>query len=197
MKTKIILLIIIAILSIVCYTFVTAFYVEKQNVKRLLRNIESSHQDLEIYKTQNGQLAYTNEVLVYKVQELKKAVPKVIQELENLKVKPKHAKQYVETSVVYDTIITTQIRDSIIQDTVHIRTFNYSDLWVQIQGKAQGNTQEIALQITDTIIQVVYAGKRLKPWLWFFSPRQLEQVITSKNPNSTIIYNTTIEILKR
>ena len=55
-----------------------------------------------------------------------------------------------------------------------------------IEGIAIGSTQNVSIQSTDSLMQVVYKGKRKKPYLWFFSKRQLEQVITNKNPNSKL-----------
>ena len=48
----------------------------------------------------------------------------------------------------------------------------------------------------DSLIQVVYRGKRKQPWLWLFSPRPLEQLIYNKNPNSKISYQKTIKLSK-
>jgi hypothetical protein len=61
------------------------------------------------------------------------------------------------------------------------------------------NMDEVAtyVEIFAYYKEVVYKGERIHPWIWFFSRRKLEQMITAKNPNSTILYNRTIQLSKR
>jgi hypothetical protein len=37
----------------------------------------------------------------------------------------------------------------------------------------------------------------MKPWLWIFSPRKLQQRVSVSNPNSTIKYSNLIQIQKQ
>jgi hypothetical protein len=103
----------------------------------------------------------------------------------------------VSTTVVEtEKHIITTLRDSVIHDTVSVRVFSYSDPWYSIQGQANGDTQRVQIQSRDSLIQVVYKGKRSKPWLWILSPRRLQQRIYSSNPNSIITYSQLINIQK-
>jgi hypothetical protein len=50
------------------------------------------------------------------------------------------------------------------------------------------------LSYQDTLVQVVFRGKRIHPWLWIFSRRQLMQRIQLKNPQAQIHYSEIIQI---
>ena len=80
---------------------------------------------------------------------------------------------------------------------MHVRVFSYKDQWYTIKGQAIGDTQHVQIQNTDTLVQVVYKGQRVKPWLWIFSPRKLEQRVSVSNPNANIKYAQVIQIQKR
>ena len=74
--------------------------------------------------------------------------------------------------------------------------FNYHDEFYTMSGIAVGDTQKVNIQSRDSLIQVVYRGKRYKPWLWIFSRRRLEQVVGSKNKNCRVEYSKTIKVIE-
>jgi hypothetical protein len=77
-----------------------------------------------------------------------------------------------------------------------VKVFEYADQWYRIKGLSQGGSQQLLIHSTDTLTQVVYKGERVKPWLWIFSPRKLQQRVSVSNPNSTIKYSQFIQIVK-
>jgi hypothetical protein len=81
-------------------------------------------------------------------------------------------------------------------DTVQIRVFDYEDGYYSVHGQSWGDTQRVEVKSRDTLIQVVYKGRRERPELWIFSPRKLEQRLSLKNPNARIVYNKNIQIQK-
>ncbi|MBU0489989.1 MAG: hypothetical protein KKD31_18775, partial [Bacteroidetes bacterium] len=117
-------------------------------------------------------------------------------EIRNLKIKPNRVESFTETVVETEKQITTVLRDSIIHDTIQARVFDYADEFYSVAGIAIGDTQQVHIHSTDSLIQVVYKGKRRKPWLWIFSSRKLEQAIACKNPNAIVKYSRHIEISK-
>jgi len=92
--------------------------------------------------------------------------------------------------------ITTLLRDSIIRDTIQVRVFNYEDGYYTVEGIAEADTQRVRISSRDTLTQVVFRGKREKPWLWIFSPRQLVQRVALKNPNAKIEYSQIIQLME-
>lgn len=164
--------------------------------KRLSSNIKTLGAELSMVKTKSGQLAAQSDLLVLQTRELKKLFPKEVKQIENLGVKVNKTTQYSTTVVETKTNVLTTLRDSLIFDTVQVRVFDYQDQWYQIRGVIEKDTQRLVIKSMDTLTQVLYYGERQKPWLWFFSPRKLQQRVSVTNPNATIKYSQTIQIQK-
>jgi hypothetical protein len=164
--------------------------------KRLSSNIKTLGAELSMVKTKSGQLAAQSDLLVLQTRELKKLFPKEVKQIENLGVKVNKTTQYSTTVVETKTNVLTTLRDSLILDTIQVRVFDYQDQWYQIKGVIEKDTQRLVIKSTDTLTQVLFYGERQKPWLWFFSPRKLQQRVSVTNPNATIKYSQTIQIQK-
>jgi len=170
---------------------------EKRDKQRITQSFAAANQQLVYYRAKNGQLVANNQVLQLKTKELEEIYPQLLLEIKNMNIKPKHVTNYSETVVQSEKHITTVIRDSVVNDTVLIRCFDYADEYYQVKGIAVNDSQSIHITSVDTLIQVVYKGKRKRPFLWVFSPRTLQQSISCKNPNATIRYAKNIEIIKK
>ncbi len=164
--------------------------------KRLSSNIKTLGAELSMVKTKSGQLAAQSDLLVLQTRELKKLFPKEVKQIENLGVKVNKTTQYSTTVVETKTNVLTTLRDSLIFDTVQVRVFDYQDQWYQNNGVIEKDTQRLVIKSMDTLTQVLFYGERQKPWLWFFSPRKLQQRVSVTNPNATIKYSQTIQIQK-
>lgn len=164
--------------------------------QRLSSNIKTLGAELSMVKTKSGQLAAQSDLLVLQTRELKKLFPKEVKQIENLGVKVNKTTQYSTTVVETKTNVLTTLRDSIVLDTVQVRVFDYQDQWYQIKGVIEKDTQRLVIKSMDTLTQVLFYGERQKPWLWFFSPRKLQQRVSVTNPNATIKYSQTIQIQK-
>lgn len=164
--------------------------------KRLSSNIKTLGAELSMVKTKSGQLAAQSDLLVLQTRELKKLFPKEVKQIENLGVKVNKTTQYSTTVVETKTNVLTTLRDSIVLDTLQVRVFDYQDQWYQIRGVIEKDTQRLVIKSMDTLTQVLFYGERQKPWLWFFSPRKLQQRVSVSNPNATIKYSQTIQIQK-
>lgn len=180
---------------------------EKANSTRLQSNIrwgyEQGFQIIDTYKAKNGQLVARNAVLEITAKELRTGLAlDVVKHLENLGIKPKHITNYSETVIKHEKEIVTKLRDSIIYDTVKARCFQYQDKYNRFSGCAAGDVQNVRFLAIDSIIQVIYEGDRYnrkgkkRPKCFFWLPLRLDQVITSSNPSSKIIYSKTIQITK-
>lgn len=197
MKKKALSALLFILVCLVGFEYAKLYYTEKRERERITKSFQASRQTLTYYRTQNGQLAAKNQALQLQYNEVKQIFPKVLDEIRNLNIKLKHVTQYSETVVKQEKEIVTKLRDSLICDTIHAKVFNYHDSFYTVKGIAVGDSQKVHISSLDSLIQVVYKGKRGHPLLWVFSRRKLEQVITSKNPNSTILYNRTIQIVKK
>jgi hypothetical protein len=164
--------------------------------KRLSSNIKTLGAELVLVKTKSGQLAAQSDLLLLQTSEFKKLFSKEVKQIESLGVGVSKTTQFTTTVVETKTNVITTLRDSLILDTIKVRIFNYQDQWYQIQGISEKDTQRLVIKSTDTLTQVVYRGERIKPWLWVFSPRKLQQRVTVSNPNATIKYSQTIQIQK-
>jgi hypothetical protein len=181
----------------VAFEFGRLYFKERSEKNRLQNSFAAANETIKYYRTKNGQLAAQVSTVQLRYDELKQIFPKVIDEIKNLDIKPRHVTEYSETVVKQEKDFFTHLRDSIIRDTVRARVFNYQDSFYTVKGVAIGDTQKVHITSKDSLIQVAYKGERYKPWLWIFSRRKLKQAITCKNPNSTILYNRTINITKK
>jgi len=197
MKERISYLLIILILGFIAWAFGNEYYKQKETSDRLLQNCKALNGSLDYYETQNGTIAAKNQALQVKVSELAAVFPKAEKELANLDVKPKRVETYSESGLVQDKEIHATIRDSLLPDSIHAKNFSFHDAFYTIKGIQIGDSEKLNIHSIDTIIQVVYHGKRIRPWLWIFSSRTLEQVISAKNPNTSIVFNKTIQIVKQ
>ena len=168
----------------------------KNENSRISANLEAEVKALVELETKAGQVAYQNGVYQLQLKELVELYPNLINEIKNLKVKPKRAESILTTSIQSQKELTIELRDSVIYDTIQVKAFAYSDQWYNVSGYSNDKKQHVVISMQDTLIQVVYKGERKKPWLWIFSPRKLEQRIALKNPNAKISYTQFIEIQK-
>lgn len=164
---------------------------------RLSLNMQTLSREISFVKTQNGALAAQTDVLLLRTSELKSLFPKEAKAIKDMGVKVSNATQVSSTVVETQKNIITLVRDSIVSDTIHVKVFDYKDQWYQINGINQGDSQRLQIHSTDTLTQVVYKGERIRPWLWIFSPRKLQQRVSVSNPNATIKYSQFIQIQKQ
>jgi hypothetical protein len=169
----------------------------KQDNARLANNMETLNASIKYVRTQNGKLAAQTDVLLLRADELKELFPVQAKTVTDMGIKLNRAKQLSNTVIETQKNIITRVRDSIIHDTVRVKVFSYKDQWCQINGIGNEKTQQLSIFTTDTITQIVFKGERIKPWLWIFSPRKLQQRISVSNPNATIKYSSLIQIQKR
>ena len=196
MRTIITMTVLLTIAIIASIILGGELYKAKDNYKRIKRSFASSSQDLQYTKLENGKLAAKVDVLQLKHSELNKIFPEILNEIRNLNIKSKRVEYYSETIIKHEHNISSELKDSLLPDSNHIQYFDYKDEYYKVKGEIKHDSVRMNIISSDSLIQVVYRGKRIRPWLWFFSPRPLEQLIYSKNPNSKISYQKTIKLSK-
>lgn len=219
MKLKITLALIFALVLFVAI-YSTVRVTKLLNAKAVLENnirlgYEEGFRITEYYKAKNGDLVARNRVLQLTSQQIKNNIaPSVTASLDNLGIKPGRVEAYSENALVSYKEIVARVRDSLISivqpadsgtrppDTTQARIFHYSDPWYDVTGILIGDDQRLRISSVDTITQVIFRGARINkkgnkvPGWWIFTPRQLEQVISCKNPSNKIVYSKTIFISK-
>ena len=178
------------------FEFGKLYFNERKEKNRLEYSWKDSKQQIEYFKAKNGDLVAKNNVLQLKYSELKNIYPEIIAEIKNLRINPRRVEHFSETVIQQNKEIITTLKDSLIYDTIPVRVFNYHDEFYTIKGIAIGDTQKVHIESRDSLIQVVFKGERYKPWLWIFSRRKLQQVVSCKNPNNKIEYIRFFELLK-
>ena len=176
------------------FQFGRMYFNERKEKNRLEGSWKAADQQIVYYKAKNGNLVAKNDALLLKYRELKDIYPDIVAEINNLKVNPRQVEHFSETVVQQQKDIVTTLKDSLIYDTIPVRVFNYKDEFYTINGISIGDTQKVHIESRDSLIQVVYKGERYKPWLWIFSRRKLQQVVSCKNPNSKIEYSQSIRL---
>ena len=169
----------------------------REDNARLANNMETLNESIKYIQTQNGKLAAQTDVLLVRTGELKELLPVQAKTVTDMGIKLNRATQVSSTVIETQKNIITVVRDSIVHDTVWVKVFSYKDQWYQISGIGNDKTQQLSIFSTDTLTQVVFKGERIKPWLWIFSPRKLQQRVSVSNPNSTIKYSNLIQIQKQ
>jgi hypothetical protein len=196
MKVNLTILLLIVAMGFGNYYLFSELKQSRENYNRILESFSSVQNDLQIYMTKGDELAAKMNVLELNTREIKKVFPQVIKDIESLDIKLGRVNNYSNTVIRHEKEIVKVLRDSVVLDTVQVKIFDYTDEFYKVTGNILKDSIRMNIVSTDSLIQVVYRGKRPKPWLWFLSSRPLEQVIQSKNPDSKIIYSKNIQITK-
>jgi hypothetical protein len=164
---------------------------------RMAQNIEALGGTIKYLKSENGRLTSQTDVLTLRLAEIKSLFPKTMADIHSLGISPRRVKSVSSTGISLQKNIVTILRDSVLYDTIPVRVFNYRDPWLELKGIAMGDSQRLYVRLSDTLIQAVYYGERVHPWLWVFSSRKLQQRVQLCSPYSSVFYQRTIEILDK
>lgn len=149
---------------------------------------------LEHIRSENNKLMAQNKVIGLSLSQLEAFYPELYKQIKQMDIKPSRVQSLSKSGIRLEKTIITTIKDSIIQDTIRIKQFDYSDAWISIRGEAIGNKQSISITHFDTLTQVVFKGSRANPWLWLLSPRRLTQRISLASPYNKVEYSKYIQI---
>lgn len=152
------------------------------------------------FRTLDGHLAGHAGELRLQQRELGMLLPRLTQQVSDMQIALERVQQIQTTVVRTTSAFRTLLRDSLITlpngtaDTA--RLFVHTTPYLKMEGVAHRDTQWVRMELQDTLIQVVHRGKRIRPWLWFFSPRELVQTVRLGNPDATLRYNQIIHVTK-
>lgn len=132
------------------------------------------------------------------VKELEKSKAQYKELADELGIRLKRVQSISSSSSKTDVRIITQVRDSIVyRDTVltPVKTFSWSDPWVDVKGILECDTVDISLQSVDTLTTIVH--KIPHKFLFFkWGCKAIKQTVISSNPHTKITYTEYIELNK-
>ena len=200
-KMLILLSVIVIVLTILIWKRTANLRQENERLQQTLRQLSQQVSVLSEAPsvqtpTLDGRFAAETAVMSLRLKELSALYPRLMTEIRNMEIRPERTVQVTNHYTENERHITTLLRDSIIRDTIQVRVFNYEDGYYTVEGIAEADTQRVRISSRDTLTQVVFRGKREKPWLWIFSPRQLVQRVALKNPNAKIEYSQIIQLME-
>jgi len=166
----------------------------KKDYARVVNSSTIIGERLTFLTGENHQLIAQNQTMTLRAEELQLLLPELKRQITSLKVKLKNTESFNITGFSIETPAEVILRDSLIYDTVAVKIFDYNDGYFRIQGSSNDNQLNLNMSYQDTLVQVVYRGERVHPWLWVFSKRKLMQRVSLKNPNAQIHYTRHIKI---
>ncbi|MBS1773922.1 MAG: hypothetical protein JST82_13775 [Bacteroidetes bacterium] len=178
---------------------------------RELTRIRSNQQLMQQTQQQillaNGRIAAQTGVLQLKQQEFSSLFPELHEEIKTLGLKIRNVQTVSTLSLGSNKMIIAPLYDSILYpkndtvlrflkwpaDSFRLKTFSYHDSYYDVSGYTLLDKQVLHICTRDTMTQLIYK-KRIHPWLWIFSRKQLLQRVYFKNPNAHIYYSRTIQL---
>lgn len=170
--------------------------IEQDNL-RLKGSLLSIHSSVKKIQLKDNSSAFESKVLSLKLDELQTLYPELLHTVKSIGVKPRLASQLTQLVLKDSLSFRTFIRDSTIYDTIRVRVFHFSNAFYTVKALELNDTAHVSIENRDTLFQVIHYGKRIKPWLWFFSKRELTQTVKLANPSASLVYSKHIILPKK
>lgn len=182
-------LVLIAILSFSTFIMWDLYTLEKHQSQLYQDELYAIRNDtISRIQLSEDKIAYENPVIVQSK----------LNNSPTLKVKPRRIVSTSEIGFGFNDTLEIEL-DSLLPDTDYAttycpdRTFHYTDPYLNLTGTITENSEKINFTYRDTLIQVVYYGKRVHKY-WPFSRRRLMQRISLGNPKAYVSYAKTIKV---
>jgi len=168
-----------------------------QRAERMELDLKISRDSCTYFISRDKQNAVKIQVQEYTLAEIRRNLPGMIQAAKNIYVPPRLIQGYTQGTIQEKKEIITLVRDSIIHDTIQVKTFKYQDRFNLVRGVIEKDTAHLLIQSQDTISIFNVQARRNHPWLWILSKRGPDQVIIKNaNPDSKIILKQSIMVLR-
>ena len=166
--------------------------------KRLKANNRALFEQAEYYETQAGLSAASVEQLTLTASEFKRHYDNLVVEAEALNLKVKRLESASRTVTVTEYHFETRWRDSIVFRDGRIDTIaclSWRDPYMTFEACDRDGVVTPHIAITDTLVQFVH---RVPKRFWFikYGTKAIRQEVTTKNPNTEIVYTEYIKIAK-
>lgn len=111
-------------------------------------------------------------------------------------VKLRNAIQFQNVNTITTNEIHTILKDSVIQDSIHIGVLDYSDKWSDIHLTKINDSISMKYVVRDSLEILLHKEQR-NLWEWLtFKKQNVVSTVKSANPNTKISYNRIIKIGK-
>ena len=173
-------ILLITVLSICTFSLLKSNRILKNDYDRLLNNLENTYDSLESYTAKNGQLVYQLNSIIVDYKELKIINPKLVKEIENLRIRIKNLSSVNSIDVQYTTII-----DSI--PVLYEKPYyliNYSDNFTELNTKL--NTNLNSLEDTKIVVydSLIISNEFVTKGWWFWKKvTGVKLKFSASNPN--------------
>ena len=160
-------------------------------------DLKISRDSCTYFITKDKQNAVKIQVQEYTLAEIRRNLPGMIQAAKNIYVPPRLIQGYTQGTIQGKKEIITLVRDSVIHDTIQVKTFNYQDRFNLVRGVIEKDKAHLLIQSQDTISIFNVQARRNHPWLWILSKRGPDQVIIKNaNPDSKIILKQSVRVIR-
>jgi hypothetical protein len=171
--------------------FYTAFKIFDAKYKRAENNFQA------ILMQQDSSNKQSMRELQLTVGEINRNFPELKKQIiDDFSVKLKQVVSVSNANTITTNNINTQIKDSVINDTVKVRVANYRDEWTDFHMLEIRDSVKVSYTVKDSLVTVVHrVPRKLGQWLRG-EPKQVVQTIKSYNPNTRLTFNRYITIEK-
>lgn len=164
--------------------------------KRLNSNQDALLTEIVNYKTKDSLNVASVKRLTLTNKEFRQYNEDLTKTVKSLNIKINQLQSVSQTATITETIIKTQIKDSLIYKDRFVRDtlkcIEYRDAFTELSGCIIGKTFEGSIVNRDTLIQAVYRERRHFLFIKF-GTKGIRQEILSKNKRSKIAYSQYIE----
>ena len=154
---------------------------------------------IDYYKSENGELVASVEVLTLTNKELEEIAWVKQGVIDNLNLKAKRLESVSKTETKTEVEVKTVVKDSIIymdSQPYEVNCLEFKDPFIELSGCIIEDNFEGKIKSYDTLIQAVYRVP--KKFLFIrYGTKAIRQEILSKNPYTEIVYTEYIELKKR
>ena len=205
MKLKYLLLLVLMLIGLISYV-VDRHFKLKSELKRVQSNYSEVVNENEILILKKGELS--QQVTQLRLtrdefrEEIKSALDSTTQDLKSqlkqLNIKLSNVTAVGNTEIItYDSITNIQWRDTLVYNTIPLRTAEIKTEWNDVNIISHGDSLDVTFSIRNQLTQVFHKIPRIGIWnKIIFRPwkRKISQQIISSNPRSKILYSKFIEI---
>lgn len=189
MKTKLILIGVIAILTLSLLVTFKSCQTQKERAERQETNVYALTERLEVAKFRDSLNLASIRSMEFKQSEFERAFKEKDDLIKELKIKK--PTQYIE--------VETKTTDTIWMDVVQkdsLQSFAYKDKWLSLQGEIRRGRAKIDYQSRDSLVLVAHRiPKRFLGFLWYTKKTKMNRVeVVSFNPKTKITGITSIKI---
>lgn len=181
----------------------------KEEAARLENNQTSLLSQVELYRTENGELAASVQSLSLKNAEIGALLPQYEKEIKQLRIDLRNAKNiaHVDTETSVDIVAPLEPADTITQDDgeeptpkedipTYPRDFSWSDDWITVTGKVYADTVVCSFVSRDSLLLVAHYAKRKCLFARGKKGKLIKYDVRTKNPHTDIKGVEYIEVIE-